>query len=107
MLAVSIGMGVSAFKQNSNAQATEKAVTNTWYEFTGDASILSQVENANYYVYRSTAPDCSSKTYICAVNAPGAAGSGQHPNAFSSQLKSDLEYAFNNGEPTDDILMRD
>lgn len=109
LAAVSIGIGVSAFKQETKkAQTnTEQAVFNNWYEFTGDVEDILQVKNASYYVYRAAAPSCSDDTYICGVYAPGPSGTGQHPNAFSNDLKNDLEIAFETGVVTDEILMRD
>lgn len=106
LLAVSVGLGVSAFKQQRQPAATAVKFDNNWYEFTGVVTDLSQVQDANYYIYAGSRPECDDDTYICAVYAPGPTGSNQHPSVFSVPLKADLKDAFDNGAPTSTILMR-
>lgn len=107
--AVSTGIAVSAFTPESKKAGTNtgQAVVSNWYKFIGDVNDISQVKDADFYVYSAATLTCDEDTYICGVYAPGPSGTGQHPDAFSPGLENDLETAFETGVVTDDILMRD
>ncbi len=108
LLAISIGLGVSAFKQQQHKASQATTVYDShWYKFIGDPTNLDQVKDASYYEYSAGTPTCEANAYICAVFAPGPAGEDEQPTSFSDPLKAALEYSAVQHSPTSNILMED
>jgi hypothetical protein len=104
VFAIAIGlvlaMATSAFKEGTKDVNTKFS---TWYEFTGNPSIMSDVLDNSKYEYTSGTKPCNGASDICGVNTTGATTPNSHPDAFSDDLKSRLTEVFEGNNSYSDI----
>jgi hypothetical protein len=106
ILAISLGISISAFTGRKAGEPANIPLTVTWFKFMGsDPTTVSQVQNSANYSYVNGQP-CSGSNLICAVNTSGTATSGHQPDPFSPALKSELQDVINNGSSYGDISKR-
>ena len=100
--AIVLGIAASAFTSHETTKTVNGKLLTNWYQFMGDPSILSQVQDNTKYQYQGGSP-CSGSNEVCAVKTTGSTTTGSHPDAFSADLKSRLQEVFNQTNSYADI----
>ena len=101
VIAIVMGIAGSAFTNNKAVKV--KSTLNTgWFQFMGDPTNLSEIQDNAKYSYEGGIP-CSGSAEVCAVQTTGVLSTGNHPDAFSNDLKSRLSEVYNQTSTYADI----
>lgn len=94
MLVLAVAVFAAAFTTH---KTENKKLFSNWFEYRGPlpASDADLKEESNYFLVESE-PPCEGADEMCAINV---AGTGQHPDAFTSTIESDLVSAKNTQTP--------
>ena len=91
LMAIVVAVASYAFVTNGNS---EKHRDTHWYQFVGDPTKLSDVQDETLYEYVSSPVGCSGNTLICAIDVPGDNSPSANPDPFTQSILDDLEDAF-------------
>lgn len=102
VIAIVMGIAASAFTTSKADNPDKGKVLTNWYQFMGDPTILSEVQDYTKYSYEGGTA-CSGSDLVCAVKTTGAITAHHQPDAFSNDLKARLSEVFNQTSTYSDI----